>query len=364
MYWTLVKTGLIRKRLRTFLTIMSMFIAFVLYGSLNALSGMFTGTIDGLEADNIIVMPRYDFFTGKLPISHVNFIETLEGVEAVMHADYLLSDSIESLMDGVTFAASPNFFDVYTRLQTTEEAKLALINNPNATIVGQLMADQKGLKVGDRLNTKSNYTNSDGTNDWSFEIVGFYKAEKITGIIAPKKSIAKTSALKIFIPSIPVKVTYAANKASDADLLGRYREMSIHPECDSAINDIVNEAIAGDLDNHPVDLELSNLPVSDNLKRVIRDEFSNILSLLDFDRKAHEIFRNWYIDGKLCYLKVIDMKKPQEGIQELRYIDSLKIRFIRQEKKKTKTQQFANDINNRNDEGSVSYTHLTLPTKA
>ena len=102
MYWTLVKTGLIRKRLRTFLTIMSMFIAFVLYGSLNALSGMFTGTIDGLEADNIIVMPRYDFFTGKLPISHVNFIETLEGVEAVMHADYLLSDSIESMMDGVT----------------------------------------------------------------------------------------------------------------------------------------------------------------------------------------------------------------------------------------------------------------------
>ena len=181
MYWTLVKTGLIRKRLRTFLTIMSMFIAFVLYGSLNALSGMFTGTIDGLEADNIIVMPRYDFFTGKLPISHVNFIETLEGVEAVMHADYLLSDSIESMMDGVTFAASPNFFDVYTRLQTTEEAKLALLNNPNATIVGQLMADQKGLKVGDRLNTKSNYTNSDGTNDWSFEIVGTLSLNHIFG---------------------------------------------------------------------------------------------------------------------------------------------------------------------------------------
>lgn len=180
MYWALVKTGLIRKRLRTFLTIMSMFIAFVLYGSLNALSGMFTGTIDGLEADNIIVMPRYDFFAGKLPISHINYIETLEGVEAVMHADYLLSDSIESMMDGVTFAASPNFFDVYTRLHTSEEAKLAMLNNPNAVIVGQLMADQQGLKVGDRLNTKSNYTNSDGTNNWSFEVVGFYKAEKIT----------------------------------------------------------------------------------------------------------------------------------------------------------------------------------------
>tara|TARA_B000000609_G_C24139804_1_gene330550 strand:+ start:43 stop:1128 length:1086 start_codon:yes stop_codon:yes gene_type:complete len=157
-----------------------MFIAFVLYGSLNALSGMFTGTIDGFEADNIIVMPRYDFFAGKLPISHINYIETLEGVEDVIHADYLLSDSIESMMDGVTFAASPNFFDVYTRLQTSEEAKLAMLNNPNAAIVGQLMADRKGLKVGDKLNTKSNYTNSDGTNNWSFEVVGFYKAEKIT----------------------------------------------------------------------------------------------------------------------------------------------------------------------------------------
>ena len=74
MYWTLVKTGLIRRRLRTFLTIMSMFVAFVLYGSLNALSGVFTGTLEGLSDNNIIVMPRYDFISGKLPVSHVNFI--------------------------------------------------------------------------------------------------------------------------------------------------------------------------------------------------------------------------------------------------------------------------------------------------
>mgnify|MGYP003313418111 FL=1 len=120
----------------------------------------------------------------------------------------------------------------------------------------------------------------------------------------------------------------AANKASDADLLGRYREMSIHPECDSAINDIVNEAIAGDLDNHPVDLELSNLPVSDNLKRVIRDEFSNILSLLDFDRKAYDLFRRWYIDGRLFFHKMIDPKDPKRGITELRYIDPRKIKKI------------------------------------
>ena len=180
MYWTLVKIGLIRKRLRTFLTIMSMFIAFVLYGSLNTLSGLFTGSIEGLSADNIIVMPRYNMF-GKLPYSHVNYIETLEGVEEVMYMDFLISDSIESMMEGVAYAVSPNFFDVYDRFEATEQAILALKSNPNATIVGQLMADQKGLKIGDRLNTESSSLNIDGTNNWSFEVVGFYTAKQIKG---------------------------------------------------------------------------------------------------------------------------------------------------------------------------------------
>ena len=180
MYWTLVKIGLIRKRLRTFLTIMSMFVAFVLYGSLNTLSGLFTGSIEGLSADNIIVMPRYNML-GKLPYSHVNYIETLEGVEEVMYMDFLLSASIESMMEGVAYAVSPNFFDVYDRFEATEQAILALKSNPNATIVGQLMADQKGLKIGDRLNTESSSLNIDGTNNWSFEVVGFYTAKQIKG---------------------------------------------------------------------------------------------------------------------------------------------------------------------------------------
>ena len=180
MYWTLVKIGLIRKRLRTFLTIMSMFIAFVLYGSLNTLSGLFTGSIEGLSADNIIVMPRYNML-GKLPYSHVNYIETLEGVEEVMYMDFLISDSIESMMEGVAYAVSPNFFDVYDRFEATEQAILALKSNPIATIVGQLMADQKGLKIGDRLNTESSSLNIDGTYNWSFEVVGFYTAKQIKG---------------------------------------------------------------------------------------------------------------------------------------------------------------------------------------
>ena len=99
MYWTLVKTGLVRRRLRTFLTIMSMFVAFVLYGSLNALSGLFTGSLDGLSDNNIIVMPRYDFISGKLPVSHVNFIETLDGVEELVAKYNSFEDSLDFLVN-------------------------------------------------------------------------------------------------------------------------------------------------------------------------------------------------------------------------------------------------------------------------
>ena len=120
----------------------------------------------------------------------------------------------------------------------------------------------------------------------------------------------------------------AANKASDVDLIGRYREMSLHPEADAAINDIVNEAIAGDLDDHPVDIELSNLKVSDSVKTRIREEFENILSLLDFDRKAYDIFRRWYIDGRLFYHKMINPDNPKAGITELRHIDPRKIKKV------------------------------------
>ena len=127
---------------------------------------------------------------------------------------------------------------------------------------------------------------------------------------------------------------------NENDLIRRYREMAIHPECDGAIEDVVNEAIVSDLYDSPIEIELSNVNASDKLKKAIRAEFKYIKEILDFDRKSHEIFRNWYVDGRLYYLKVIDMKKPQEGIKELRYIDPLKMRFVRQEKKNKQ-----NDIN-------------------
>ena len=124
---------------------------------------------------------------------------------------------------------------------------------------------------------------------------------------------------------------------NEHDLIKRYREMAIHPECDNAIEDVVNEAIVSDLYDSPVEIELSNLNASDKLKQKIREEFKYIKELLDFDKKSHEIFRNWYIDGRLYYHKVIDLKKPQDGIKELRYIDPLKMRFVRQEKKKDRS---------------------------
>ena len=138
---------------------------------------------------------------------------------------------------------------------------------------------------------------------------------------------------------------------NEHDLIRRYREMANHPECDSAIEDVVNEAIVSDLYDSPVEIELSNLNASDKLKNIVRQEFKNIKEILDFDRKAHEIFRNWYVDGKLAYLKVIDTKKPEEGLKDIRYIDSLKIRYIRKEKK-DKGDPYVK-INNRQNEANV-----------
>ncbi len=121
---------------------------------------------------------------------------------------------------------------------------------------------------------------------------------------------------------------------TEFDLIKRYREMALHPECDSAIEDIINEAIVSDSNDSPVELDLDHLNASDGIKKKIREEFKFIKDLLDFDKKAHEIYRNWYVDGRIYYHKVIDLKKPHEGIQELRYIDAMKMRYVRKQKEK------------------------------
>ena len=137
---------------------------------------------------------------------------------------------------------------------------------------------------------------------------------------------------------------------TEFDLIKRYREMALHPEVDSAIEDIVNEAIVSDSNDVPVQIDLDNLNASDGIKKKVRDEFKTILDLLDFDKKSHEIYRNWYVDGRLYYHKVIDLKNPQDGIQELRYVDAMKMRYIRQQKKQDKSKALQSINNPRADQ--------------
>ena len=139
---------------------------------------------------------------------------------------------------------------------------------------------------------------------------------------------------------------------TEFDLIKRYREMALHPECDSAIEDIVNEAIVSDTNDSPVQIDLENLNASGGIKKKIRQEFKHILELLDFDKKSHEIYRNWYVDGRLYYHKVIDLKNPEAGIQELRYIDAMKMRYVRQGKKKEADRY---RVSNRNIDNPMDY---------
>ena len=120
------------------------------------------------------------------------------------------------------------------------------------------------------------------------------------------------------------------NARNEFELIKRYRGMALHPEIDSAVDEIVNEFLVTDANDSPVEIELSNLDIGAGLKKKIRDEFEYILKLLDFDLNAHNIIRQWYIDGRLYYHKVIDLANPNKGITELRQIDPLKIKKVRQ----------------------------------
>ena len=120
---------------------------------------------------------------------------------------------------------------------------------------------------------------------------------------------------------------------NELDLIRRYRDIAQQPECDSAIEDIANEAIVSDERDKSVSLSLDQLDVSPNIKQKIRDEFDEVLRLMDFSAKGHDIFRRWYVDGRIYYHKIIDRKSPRKGIQELRYIDPRKIKKVREQRK-------------------------------
>ena len=120
---------------------------------------------------------------------------------------------------------------------------------------------------------------------------------------------------------------------NELDLIRRYREVSLHPECDLAIEDIISEAIVSNENQNAVQLDLSKIEYSESIKKKIRESFIEVLKLLNFDIKGHDIFRRWYVDGRMYYHKIIDKESPRLGITELRYIDPRKIKKIREVRK-------------------------------
>jgi hypothetical protein len=120
---------------------------------------------------------------------------------------------------------------------------------------------------------------------------------------------------------------------SEKELIFKYRDISQHTECDAAVEDIVNESIVSDDDSSPVSLIMDDLDQPDRIKKMMSEEFENIVAMLNMNWYGHDIFRRWYVDGRLYYHKIIDESNPKNGLIELRSIDPTKIRKVRELKK-------------------------------
>jgi putative ABC transport system permease protein len=174
MYWTLIKAGILRKKTRSILTVLSITVAFLLFGLLQAASPIFTGQMEGLRADLVMTMSRYNMM-GKLPYSHVEFIEEIEGVEAVLYMDYITSFSQDSMFEGVAVAMGGDI-EIYDRFKITEEHQKAFESLKIGALVGETYAIEEDISIGDRLFIKSISMNADGSYDWEFEVVGLYNS--------------------------------------------------------------------------------------------------------------------------------------------------------------------------------------------
>lgn len=168
------------------------------------------------------------------------------------------------------------------------------------------------------------------------ELFGFEFKRKVSVDPAPSFSPKETDDGALTIAaggSFGTYVDLDGTVRTEAELVTKYREMSLQPECDAAVDEIVNETMAID-EKEIVKIDLDQLEIQDNIKKAIRDEFRNILNILDFNRHAYEIYRRWYVDGRLYYHVLIDDKDPKAGIKEVRYIDPRKIRKVREISKK------------------------------
>ena len=156
------------------------------------------------------------------------------------------------------------------------------------------------------------------------------EAKQAFTIPSPDDGVTTISAGGYFGQYLDMEVT----AKNDYDLIRRYREVSQHPECDMAIEDIINEVIVSNERDVAVSISLDKLAVSDKIKEKIRDEFDEVMRLLNFEEKGHDIFKRWYIDGRIYFHKVIDPTSPRKGITELRFIDPRKMKKVREIKKK------------------------------
>ena len=156
------------------------------------------------------------------------------------------------------------------------------------------------------------------------------EAKQAFTIPSPDDGVTTISAGGYFGQYLDMEVT----AKNDSELIRRYREVAQHPECDMAIEDIINEVIVSNEKDVSVSLSLDKLGVSDKIKEKIRDEFDEVMRLLNFEEKGHDIFKRFYVDGRIYFHKVIDPTSPRKGLTELRYIDPRKMKKVREIKKK------------------------------
>lgn len=175
------------------------------------------------------------------------------------------------------------------------------------------------------------------------EIFGFQinfkkKEEQIPSVITPTSedgSVVLSSSAAAYYSQVVDMDTSIKN---ENDLIRRYREIALHPECDAAIEEIANEAVSTDFEGNVVKLNLEELKVGDGIKKKIQAEFDEIRFLLDFDNRAHDLFRSWYIDGRQYHIITLDPDNAKEGVQKVEMVDSRKIRKVKKiEKQKDKT---------------------------
>lgn len=164
---------------------------------------------------------------------------------------------------------------------------------------------------------------------------------------APTESSIDVAALDAFSSPIAHTLETEYNDIkSENQLIDKYRETAMISEVDQAIEEIVSEAIIKSEDEKSVEINLSDIDLSESVKAKIHECYKDIYNMLDFNKKGHDIFRRWYIEGRINYALMIDNEKPKEGIQELRFIDAKKIKKVREFARKSRDSEFQNVIKN------------------